>query len=99
MYFIISLYLVYLILSGITKPTTVDQPFLIGVVLQFVQQFVPEFNASDLVWVRAMKSSKFGVLNCQCRTVMIASKVRSTFASLVKTSPTPAFIGKVLFKF
>ena len=80
-----------------TKPASVEQPILIGIVLQFVQQFVPEFSAADITWVRAMKSSKFGVLNCQCRTVMMASKVRSTFASLVKSKPTPGFIGKVFF--
>ena len=57
---------------------------------------MPEFNAGDIAWVRSLKSSKFGILNCQCRTVVIASRIRSTFASLVKSTPIPAFIGKVL---
>lgn len=77
------------------KPASIDQPYLINVVLDFVQKFVPDFNSGDLVWVRSTKTSKFGVLNCQCRSVMRASMVRSTFASIVKTKPTPAFIGKV----
>ena len=77
------------------KPASIDQPYLINVVLDFVQKFVPEFNSGELVWVRSMKTSKFGVLNCQCRSVMMASRVRSTFASIVKAKPTPAFIGKV----
>ena len=78
-----------------TKPATVEQPLLITIVLQFVQQFVPEFVASDIIWVRSMKSSKVGVFNVQCRTVMAASRVRGTFASLVKSIPTPTFIGNV----
>ena len=75
------------------KPASIDQPYLINVVLDFVQKFVPDFNSGDLVWVRSTKTSK--LLNCQCRSVMRASMVRSTFASIVKTKPTPAFIGKV----
>ena len=89
--------IIHFYFSGVTKPASVEQPILIVIILGFVQQFVPEFSAADLTWVRAMKSSKFGVLNCQCWTVMMASKVKSTFASLVKTKPTPAFIGKVCY--
>ena len=86
----------YSMFSGVTKPASVEQPVLIDIVLRFVQQFVPEFSAADIAWVRAMKASKFGVLNTQCRSVVMASRVRSTFASLVKTKPVPAFIGKVI---
>ena len=85
----------FLVFSGIAKPVSVEQPELIAVVLGFVQQFVPEFTAAEVIWVRSMKTSKLGVLNVQCRSVVMASKVRSTFASLVKTKPVPAFIGKV----
>ena len=81
---------------GVGKTNSVEQPILIGIVLQFVQQFVPDFYASDISWVRSLKSAKFGVLNVQCRTVMAAARVRSTFASLVKTKPVPPFIGKVV---
>ena len=84
---------------GVTKPASVEQPELIAIVLGFVQQFVPEFNAAEIVWVRSMKTSKLGVLNVQCRSVVVASKIRSTFASLVKSKPIPAFIGKVNFRF
>ena len=86
----------FLVFSGIAKPVSVEQPELIAVVLGFVQQFVPEFTAAEVIWVRSMKTSKLGVLNTQCRSVVMASKVRSTFASLVKAKPVPAFIGKVL---
>ena len=87
------------VISGITKPNSIEQPVLIGLVLQFVQQFVPDFYASDISWVRSLKSSRFGVLNVQCRTVLAAARVRSTFASLVRAKPVPAFIGKVISQF
>ena len=80
---------------GITKPASVEQPELIAIVLGFVQNFVPDFSAADIIWVRSMRTSKFGVLNVQCRSVVMASRVRSTFALLVKTTPVPVFIGKV----
>ena len=83
------------IVSGVAKPASVEQPELISIVLGFVQQFVPEFTVADIIWVRSMKTSKLGVLNIQCRSVVMASKVRSTFANLVKAKPVPAFIGKV----
>ena len=89
-----------ILISGVAKPASVEQPELIAIVLGFVQQFVPEFSAADIIWVRSMKTSKLGVLNTQCRSVVMASKVRSTFASLVKAKPIPipiAFIGKVIF--
>ena len=89
----------FCVISGITKPNSIEQPVLIGLVLQFVQQFVPDFYASDISWVRSLKSSRFGVLNVQCRTVLAAARVRSTFASLVKAKPVPAFIGKVISQF
>ena len=82
--------------SGIAKPASVEQPELIAIVLGFVQKFVPEFSAADIIWVRSMRTSKLGVLNVQCRSVVMASKVQSTFASLVKSTPVPVFIGKVL---
>lgn len=82
--------------SGIAKPASVEQPELIAIVLGFVQNFVPEFSAVDIIWVRSMRTSKLGVLNVQCRSVVMASKVRSTFASLVKSTPVPVFIGKVM---
>ena len=85
----------FFIFTGVAKPASVEQPELIAIVLNFVQQFDPEFTAAEIIWVRSMKTSKLGVLNIQCRSVVMASKVRSTFASLVKAKPVPAFIGKV----
>ena len=85
----------FFIFTGVAKPASVEQPELIAIVLNFVQQFVPEFTAAEIIWVRSMKTSKLGVLNVQCRSVVMASKVWSTFASLVKAKPVPAFIGKV----
>ena len=56
----------FLVFSGIAKPVSVEQPELIAVVLGYVQQFVPEFTAAEVIWVRSMKTSKLGVLNTQC---------------------------------
>lgn len=85
--------------TGVAKPASVEQPELIAIVLGFVQNFVPEFTVAEIIWVRSMRTSKFGVLNVQCRSVVMASKVRSTFASLVKAKPVPSFVGKVIIMF
>ena len=53
----------------------------------------------DITWVRSMKSSKFAVLNVQCRNVPIATRVKSTFAALVKSTNKPAYIGDVSISF
>ena len=82
-----------------TKPTSIDQAHLAAIVVDYVQRFVNQFNATDLVWVRSMKTSKMGVLNCQCRTVQIASTVRSTFASLIKSATPPTYLGKISISF
>ena len=76
-----------------------DQAHLAAIVVDYVQRFVNQFNATDLVWVRSMKASKVGVLNCQCRTVQIASTVRSTFASLIKSATPPTYLGKISISF
>ena len=68
-------------------------------VLGFVQKFLPDFAATDVIWVRSMKSSRFAVLNVQCRDVPVATRVKSTFAALVKSSNKPAFIGDVSISF
>ena len=68
-------------------------------VLGFVQKFLPDFAATDITWVRSMKSSKFAVLNVQCRDVTIATRVKSTFAAIVKSSNKPAYIGDVSISF
>ena len=81
--------------SGIAKPASVEQPELIAIVLGFVQNFVPEFSAADIIWVRSMRTSKLGVLNVQCRSIVCAGMVKSTFAGLVKQDVKPSYIGNV----
>ena len=93
-----SIYLINLCFysfPGVTKPTSIDQAHLAAIVVDYVQRFVNQFNATDLIWVRSMKASKVGVLNCQCRSVQIASTVRSTFASLIKSATPPTYLGKI----
>ena len=68
-------------------------------VLGFVQKFLPDFAATDITWVRSMKSSKFAVLNVQCRDVTVATRVKSTFAAIVKSANKPAYIGDVSISF
>ena len=55
------------------QAATVDQPILIQIVLNFVQNFVPDFTAADIAWVCSMKTSKLGIMNMQSRLVMSAS--------------------------
>ena len=64
------------------KPTSVDQRVLINLVLGFVQNFLPDFAANHITYVRSNKSSRFAVLNVQCKSVPIATRVKSTFASI-----------------
>ena len=89
----------YFIFSGLPKPVSVEQKVLFDMVLGFVQKFLPDFAATDMTWVRSMKSSKFAVLNVQCRNVPIATRVKSTFAALVKSTNKPAYIGDMSISF
>ena len=81
------------------KPVSVEQKVLFDMVLGFVQKFLPDFAATDMTWVRSMKSSKFAVLNIQCRNVPIATRVQSTFAALLKSTNKPAYIEDVSISF
>ena len=81
------------------KPTTVDQATLISMVLGFVQNFLPDFSGAEIIWVRSMKASKFAVFNVQCRSVVSATRVKSTFANLVKSTTKPSYIGDVSISF
>ena len=82
---------------GGAKPKSVEQPYLIGIVVSFVQKFIPRFASTDIVYVRSMRASKTAVLNVQCRNAFVAGCVKSTFAGLVKRTVTPDFIGNVSF--
>ena len=52
-------------------------------------------NASQIIWDRHFVCSKHCVLNVQCRSTVMAGLVKSTFATLVKQTVKPAFIGNV----
>ena len=80
---------------GGPKPKSVEQAFLIGIVVDYVQKMLPQFVDSDILYVRSMRASKTAVLNVQCRSVRMASLVKSTFATLVKQTVKPAYIGNV----
>ena len=73
-----------------------EQAFLIGLVVSFVQKMLPQFVGSDILYVRSMRASKTAVLNVQCRSVVMAGLVKSTFATLVKQTVKPDYIGNVI---
>ena len=68
-------------------------------VLGFVQNFLPDFSGAEIIWVRSMKASKFVVFNVQCRSVVSATRVKSTFANLVKSTTKASYIGDVSILF
>ena len=62
---------------------------------RFVRQFLPTFENDDIIYVRSMRSQKMGIYNVQCRNVTIATLVKSSFASLVKSDSPPDYLGDV----
>ena len=72
-----------------------DQPILIDQVASFVRQFLPTFTNEEIVYVRSMRSPKMGIFNVQCRSVTIATLVKSTFASLVKSDDPPEYLEDI----
>ena len=48
-----------------------------------------------VVYICSMRASKIAVYNVQCRSVVIAGLVKSTFATLVKQEHKPSYIGDV----
>lgn len=72
-----------------------EQAYLVGIVVDFVQKMLPRFKETDIIYVRSMRASKVAVMNVQCRSVVVAGLVKSTFASLVKQTNPPPFIGNV----
>ena len=78
-----------------SKPTSFEQADLITTVVNFVSKMIPSFNADDIVWVRALKAAKVAVFNVQCKSVPMAVNIKSVFASLVKQTKPPAYLGKV----
>ena len=77
------------------KPSSLEQEDLIAIVVKFVTKMIPTFKGGDIIWVRALKSAKVAVFNVQCKSIPIATNVKSVFAGLIKQTVPPAFIGKV----
>ena len=70
-----------------------EQAYLVGIVVDFVQKMLPRFKETDIIYVRSMRASKVAVMNVQCRSVVVAGLVKSTFASLVTQTNPPPFSG------
>lgn len=83
------------LLLGVPKPVTADQPVLIKLVVGVVRKMIAAFNSSDIIYVRSLRNSKSGVLNVECRSVAVATAVKSTFANLVKSAHPPAYLKNV----
>lgn len=56
---------------------------------------IPQFNNDDVKWVRSPKGGKTGVLNVECRSISVATAVKSTFAGLVKSDRPPSYLKNV----
>ena len=84
-----------LFLSGIPRPKATDQPSLIAVVVKLVKKMIPQFNNGDIRYVRCPRTGKNGILNVECRSINVASAVKSTFAGLVKSEKPPSYLKNV----
>ena len=78
-----------------TKPSSMEQVDLVKIVVDFVVKMIPTFTSSEIQWVRALKSAKVAIFNVQCKSIPIATNVKSVFAGLVKQTNRPKFIGQV----
>ena len=81
--------------SGMPKTKATDQPNLIASVVKIVKRMVPPFNSTDIKWVRSLKTGKGGVFNVECRSVAVATAVKSSFANLVKSDSPPTYLKNV----
>ena len=77
------------------KPKTADQPSLIASVVKIVKRMIPPFNNGDIKWVRTLRAGKGGVFNVECRTVAVATAVKSSFANLIKSDNPPSYLKNV----
>ena len=85
---------------GLPKPKDNDQPLLIESVVRVVKKMIPQFNATDIKWVRTLKAGRGGVFNVECRSIAVASAVKSTFAGLIKSERPPSYLKNVsIFNF
>ena len=87
------------IITNLPKLSKYDQAALVGQVSEFVSNLVPDFNSDDIIWVRSIRGSKANVYNVHCRNINIASVVKSSFASAIKSDDVPEFIGNVSISF
>ena len=78
-----------------SKPSSMEQVDLVKIVVDFVVKMIPTFTSSEIQWVRALKSAKVAIFNVQCKSIPIATNVKSVFAGLVKQTNRPKFIGQV----
>ena len=83
------------LLTGIPRPKATDQPSLIAVVVKLVKKMIPQFNNGDIRYVRCPRTGKNGILNVECRSINVASAVKSTFAGLVKSEKPPSYLKNV----
>ena len=60
-----------------------------------VRKMISAFNSGDVIYVRSLRNSKAGILNVECRSIAVATAVKSTFASLVKSNNPPAYLKNV----
>ena len=85
----------YNCVSGLAKPVKIDQPSLIRSVVRCIRQMIQPFNETDVIYVRNIRSNRTGVFNVECRSIAVASAVKSTFAGLVKSTHPPAYLKGV----
>ena len=82
-------------MTGIPRPKATDQPSLIAIVVKLVRKMIPQFKNGDIWYVRCPRTGKNGVLNIECRSINVASAVKSTFAGLVKSEKPPSYLKNV----
>ena len=63
--------------------------------VKLIKKMIPQFNNSDVRYVRCPRTGKNGVLNVECRNINVASAVKSTFAGLVKSDKPPSYLKNV----
>ena len=85
------------VVLGIPRPKSTDLPSLIAIVVKLVKKMIPQFNNGDIRYVRCPRTGKNGVLNVECRSINVASAVKSTFAGLVKSERPPSYLKNVSY--
>ena len=90
-----KLILSFSLITGVPKPANAEQPALIKIVVGVVRKMISAFNSGDVIYVRSLRNSKAGILNIECRSIAVATAVKSTFASLVKSNNPPGYLKNV----